>query len=47
MTWFYPNKTVEEYQNNHIGSYQGNFDNPICDKDLGCGNCGRLPVSKH
>ena len=33
------NKAVaEEYQNNQIGSFQGNFDKPIGDKDLRCGN---------
>ena len=35
------NKQVsDEYQNNHIGSYQGNFDKPICGTDLRCGNWG-------
>lgn len=33
-------KVAEEYQNNHIGSYQGNFDKPICEKSLRCGNYG-------
>jgi hypothetical protein len=33
------NKAVaDEYQNNQIGSLQGNFDKPIGDKDLRCGN---------
>ena len=35
------NKQVaDEYQNNHIGAYQGNFDKPICDTKLRCGNWG-------
>lgn len=35
-TW---NKIVaEEYQNNQIGSHQGNFDRPISDKKYRCGN---------
>ena len=35
-TW---NKLVaEEYQNNKIGSHQGNFDRPISDKKYRCGN---------
>ena len=33
-------KVADEYQNNHIGAYQGNFDKPICDTDLRCGNWG-------
>ena len=33
------NKTVaNEYQNNQIGSHQGNFDRPISDKKYRCGN---------
>ena len=31
-------KVADEYQNNHIGAYQGNFDKPICDTHLRCGN---------
>ena len=29
---------AEEYQNNQIGSHQGNFDRPISDKKYRCGN---------
>ena len=27
-------KVADEYQNNHIGGFQGNFDKPICEKKL-------------
>ena len=33
------NKIVaDEYQNNHVGAYQGNYDKPICETGLRCGN---------
>ena len=31
-------KVADEYQNNHIGGFQGNFDKPICEKKIRCGN---------
>ena len=33
-------KVAIEYENNAVGSFQGNFDKPICDVDLRCGNWG-------
>ena len=38
-------KISDEYQNNHIGGYQGNFDKPICDKKVEWLNCGNWLIS--
>ena len=38
-------KISEEYQNNQIGGYQGNFDKPICDKQVEFLHCGNWLIS--
>ena len=38
-------KISEEYQNNPIGGYQGNFDKPICDKEVEFLHCGNWLIS--
>ena len=32
---------AEEYQNNPVGGYQGNFDKPVCEKEIEFLNCGK------
>ena len=38
-------KISDEYQNNHIGGYQGNFDKPICNKEVEWLNCGNWLIN--
>lgn len=40
------NKVIaEEYQNNPVGGYQGNFDKPICEKEIEFLHCGNWLIS--
>ena len=34
---YWNKKVAEEFQNNHNGAFQGNFDKPICDKTFAVG----------
>ena len=40
------NKVIaEEYHNNPVGGYQGNFDKPVCEKEIELLNCGNWLIS--
>ena len=40
------NKVIaDEYQNNPVGGYQGNFDKPVCEKEIELLNCGNWLIS--
>ena len=38
-------KVAEEYQNNHIGGYQGNYDKPILSEEVELLSCGNWLIS--